>query len=98
MSGDALSEQFNVSQVITEVVGAMHMVLVGMGEAKLKSTKEAHAARDGSTHEAEFTKDLLPGLDADMLFAMEVSKDGKDPGFAAVSEFECALGRVEHPA
>ena len=87
MSGDALSEQFNVSQVITEVVGDMHMVLVGMGEAKLKSTKEAHAAWDGSTHEVEFAKDPLPGLDAYTLSAMEVSKDCEDLCFAVVSKF-----------
>ena len=80
------------------MVGDAHMARVGMGEAKLKSTKEAHTARDGSTHEVEFAKDLLPCLDADMLFAMEVSEDGKDPCFSVVHEFESALGGIKHPA
>ena len=80
------------------MVGDAHTVLVGMGEAKLKSTKEARTARDGSAHEVEFTKDPLPCLDADTLLATEVIKDGKNPCFMAVSEFQGALGGVEHPA
>ena len=98
VSCNALGEQFKVSQVIAEVVGDAHTVLVGMGEAKLKGTKEARTAGDGSAHEVEFTKDPLPCLDADMLLATEVIEDGKDPCFVVVSEFECALGGIEHPA
>ena len=79
------------------MVGDAHMVLVSMGEAKLKSTKEACTAGDGSTHEVEFAKDLLPCLDANTLFATEFSEDGKDPCFVVVSEFECTLGGIKHP-
>ena len=39
MSGDALSEQFEVRQVVTEVVGDVHAVFICIGEAKLESTK-----------------------------------------------------------
>ena len=63
----------------------MDTVLVDMGEAKLKCTKEACTAGDGSPHETKFTKDPLPGLDADMLLSMEVIEKGKYPGFAVVS-------------
>ena len=80
------------------MVGDAHMVLVSMGEAKLKSTKEAHAAGDGSTHEAEFTKDPLPCLDANTLLTTEVIEDGKDPCFVGISELERAMGGIEHPA
>ena len=32
-----------------------------------------------------------------MIFTLEFIKDGKDPSFAAVSEFKGALGRVKEP-
>ena len=84
-SCDALGEQFKVSQVVLEVVGDVDTVLVGMGEVKLKCTKEACTARDGCPHETKFAKDPLPGLDADMLLSMEVIKNGKYLGLSAVS-------------
>ena len=81
-----------------EVGGDAYMVFVGMGEAKLKSIKEACTAGDGSAHEAEFAKDPLPGFDTDSLPAAEVIKDGEDSCFMVVSEFQCALVKIEHPA
>ena len=74
-----------------------YMVLVSMADTKLKGSKETGAPGDGSPHEMKLTKDALPGLEANTLLSPEVIKNGKDLGFAVVSQFEHALGRIEHP-
>ena len=97
VSGNALGEPFKVSEVVTQVGGDTDAVPVGVGDAKLKCTKEPSASRDGRPHELELTKDALPCLKANVLFSPEFFKDGKDPSFAAVSEFEGAQGGVKDP-
>ena len=68
-SGNALGKQFEIGEVILEVTGDAHMVLVNMGETQLEGAEEAHTARDYSTHEVEFPKEALPSFDADVPLA-----------------------------
>ena len=98
MCGDALGEVFKVSEVVAQVGSDMHAVPVGIGDAKLKCAKEPGASWDGRPHKLELTKEVLPLLEANLLFVSKGIKDGKDPSFAVVSEFEGAQGRVEDPA
>ena len=97
VSGDALGEQFKVCEVVMKVCCDAYTVLVGMGDTKLKGTKETGTPRDGSSHKMELTKGALPGLEADMHLSSEFIKNGKDMCFVVVSQFEGALGRIEDP-
>ena len=96
--GNALGEPFKVSEVVTQVGGDRHAVLVSVCDAKLKCTKEPSTSRDGRPHEPELTKDALPLLKANALFVLKFFKDGKDLSFVVVSEFKDAQGGVEDPA
>ena len=79
------------------MLGDTYSVLVGMGDTKLKGTKETGAPWDGSPHEMELAKDALPGLETDTLLVSEFIKIGKDMGLAVVSQFEGALSRIKDP-
>jgi hypothetical protein len=83
--------------VIPQVRSDPHSVLIRMGEAQLKSTKQPGRAWYCRHHEPELTKDALPLLDADPAPVPQVIKYVQDTMAAAWGELDGTPHGIQHP-
>ena len=84
MVGNAVGKSFKICQVGLKVGGDPHAVLVSMRKSQLECPKETKGPWDCGSHESKFSEQLLPFLDANSPFVVEVlnPKRPKAPGTA----------------